>query len=1128
MKFNIKSFFCIMLTISIIFNLSLTVYASEETSTIKVAMSEDESIIVERIVYTALNRIGYQMVTKTAGMRTMVNDANYGDAVIVPAQTIGLDEEYTNLIRVPVPISYVETNTYTRSDDPYVLSSWGDLTGLRLSHCWKNLYITNNVPRAKASDVVVLNEYDDLWTSLLTNETDVAVIPNLTGFVRIVPDGIKLAGVIEREPRYTYVNKDYSYLVPLLTEAYEEMSNDGTMEQIRNSEQTGEKQIVLHISSYNSQSQWESSEIEAIRKSFDFDLNIEYVNLNLNARQTNNSINTNKIIENTIRTNFIERNPDLIIASDNDALEFVLNNYYMLFPKVPVVFCGINNFDISMLHGFEEYVTGVTESESFYETCSEMLRLYPNTRRIFILNDYTNSGLKWRNDLQNCIDSCDLSVEFEFSENKNLTDILEDIRSFDSDTLVLLGSYFLDSGNTFYLEKEIQELVSAASQTPVFCLANSYNSYGTLGGKVAIGEVQGQLAGKMAIDILMGKSPSEIPIITDSEQLNQWQFDYAVAKEYGINTSTLPENHTAINRKLPVWETNPLEFKLALTAVGFFIAIIIILILFLRLMRKKNNNLIKVQSHLHSAEELNEVMATAAEREKEANMLKSLFLSNMSHEIRTPVNAITGMTLIGKSSSDSKRKDYAFDRIENASKHLLGVINDILDMSKIEADKFELSNTDFNFEKMLQKIVNIINFSIDEKRQHFIVYIDNDIPNILYGDDQRLSQVITNLLSNAIKFTPEQGSIRLEAHLLNKEDDICTIKIEVTDTGIGIDPKKQSRLFNAFEQADINTTRQYGGSGLGLAISKRIVEFMGGSIWVDSKLDKGSKFTFIVKIKVSEQENTSIKIPKLIPKDMRILVVDDEIETIEYFSSIAKYIGINCDTASSGDMALKMIRDNGFYNIYFVDCNMPVMNGIELTRKIKSLDTDNSVIIMISTIEYNAIEKDAKNAGVDQFLSKPLFLSSVTDCINKYFGQHIFSDTLNKKSENVCLKGFRILLAEDIEINREIIMALLEPTQLEIDCAYNGIEAVKMFTNTPNIYDLILMDVQMPEMDGLEATRHIRSLNFEKAVNIPIIAMTANVFREDIEKCLEAGMNDHLGKPLNIHDVLGKMQAYLR
>ena len=1128
MRLNIKSFLGIMFVLLYILSVSQPVFASEEMPTVNVAMSEDESIIVERILYTALKRIDYQMVTKTAGMRTMVNDVNYGDSAIVPAQTIGLDEEYPNLIRVPVPISYVEVNAYTQSDMPYEFSDWSELKGLRLSHCWKNLFVTRNVPKAEASEVITLNEYEDLWDSLLANETDVAVIPNLTGFVRIVPEGIKQAGVIQREPRYTYVNKDYDYLVPLLTDAYQKMTDDGTMEQIRNSQQVGDKQVVLHISSYSSRVEWERSEIEAIRKALELNTEIEYQNLNLNARQVPNKSNMNAIIANTIRTNFIERNPDVIIVSDNDALEFVLNNYYMLFPKVPVVFCGINDFDISMLHGFEEYVTGVSESESVHETVTEMLRLYPETQRIYFLNDYTDSGLKWRDSLEMALNAYDFPVEFEFNENKPFDEILEDIRGFDSNTLVLIGTYFSDGGNTFYMEQETQEAVSTASKMPVFCQSSSFIGYGTFGGMVSVGETQGQIAGTMARDILMGKAPSEISIIIDSKPLNQWQFDYTVAERFGIDIRDLPAGHTILNRNIPIWESNPLEFRLALMAIIFSFVIIVVLTVFLRLMRKKNTNLIEIQSHLHSAEEFNEKLAGIADKEKEANMLKSLFLSNMSHEIRTPVNAITGMTLIGKSSTDMKRKDYAFEKIENASQHLLGVINDILDMSKIEANKFELSNIEFNFEKMLQKIVNIINFRVDEKRQHFSVLLDKDIPRSLIGDDQRLTQVITNLLSNAVKFTPEEGLIRLDTRLINKEDDICEIQIEVTDTGIGIDPGRRSRLFRAFEQADGNTSRNYGGTGLGLAISKNIVELMGGSIWVESEFGKGSKFAFTVKLKTGSEENLYPLDSVANRKDIRVLVVDDEIETREYFASIAEQLKISCDTTASGAEAMKLIDTNGSYDIYFVDWNMPIMNGIELSREIKARVTDKSVIIMISATEWYIIEEDAKTAGVDKFLPKPLFPSSVSDCINEYLGQHIILETADKNDEIVSLKGYRILLAEDVAINREIVLTLLEPTQSTVDCATNGIEAVQMFNDMPDCYDIILMDLQMPEMDGLEATRHIRSLGFPKAAEIPIIAMTANVFKEDIERCREAGMNDHLGKPLDFDEMMSKIKQYLQ
>ena len=403
----------------------------------------------------------------------------------------------------------------------------------------------------------------------------------------------------------------------------------------------------------------------------------------------------------------------------------------------------------------------------------------------------------------------------------------------------------------------------------------------------------------------------------------------------------------------------------------------------------------------------------ALEKAQAASRAKTNFLSNMSHEIRTPMNAIIGMTTIGKSASDLEKKDYAFEKIEDASGHLLGVINDILEMSKIEAGKFELSLVEFNFEKLLQRAVNVISFRVDEKRQKLSIYFDKNIPNSLIGDDQRLTQVITNLLSNAVKFTPEDGSIHLGAYFVSKGGGFYTVRIEVKDTGIGISEEQQKRLFNSFEQAESSTSRKFGGTGLGLAISRHIVELMGGRIWIESDLGTGATFVFTVQLRRGGE------------------------------------------TAAS-----------------------PLLSGI--------------------TNSYNEGKEISEQE--ESFL------------------------------------GYHLLLAEDVEINREIVLTMMEQFQLEIDCAVNGTEAVQKFSAEPGYYDLIFMDLQMPEMDGLEATRRIRAFEEEHhsdaqesktSHRIPIIAMTANVFREDIQKCLEAGMNDHIGKPLDFNEVLKKLKHYL-
>jgi signal transduction histidine kinase/DNA-binding response OmpR family regulator len=515
-----------------------------------------------------------------------------------------------------------------------------------------------------------------------------------------------------------------------------------------------------------------------------------------------------------------------------------------------------------------------------------------------------------------------------------------------------------------------------------------------------------------------------------------------------------------------------------------------------------------------------------------ASRAKSDFLSNMSHEMRTPMNAIIGMTSIARSSTDIRRKDYCLVKIEDASTHLLGVINDILDMSKIEANKLELSPEKFNFEKMLQKVVNVINFKVDQKEQRFIVRLDKDIPVMLIGDDQRIAQVIANLLSNAVKFTPERGSIHLDTRLLEEHQGICTIQISITDTGIGISPEHQSQLFNSFAQAENTISRKFGGTGLGLAISKRLVEMMQGRIWVESESGKGSTFAFTIQAERATGEEQGPLILKPDRKEVRVLAVDDDPAVREYFGEIANRFGFFCDLAAGGEEACELMKKEEPYSLCFIDWKMPGIDGIELSRRIKAAGS-HSVIIMISAAEWDAIEPEAKDAGVDKFLSKPLFPSAVVDCINEYFGTES-RNIQAKTGEDVtgCFAGYRILLAEDVKINQEIVLALLEDTGLEIDCADNGKEALDRFAAAPEKYDMIFMDVQMPEMDGFESTRRIRALeeerrNMERPLGVPIVAMTANVFREDIEKCLDCGMNDHVGKPLDVNEVMDKLRRYL-
>jgi PAS domain S-box-containing protein len=526
---------------------------------------------------------------------------------------------------------------------------------------------------------------------------------------------------------------------------------------------------------------------------------------------------------------------------------------------------------------------------------------------------------------------------------------------------------------------------------------------------------------------------------------------------------------------------------------------------------------------------LEQELISAKELAEQSNRVKTNFLSRMSHEMRTPMNAIIGMTTIAQSCHDKRRVTDCLDKIHEASIHLLGLINDILDMSKIESGKLDILYSEFDFEMMLKNVTGMMNFRIDEKKQNFLVRIERDVPPRIIADEQRLSQILRNLLSNASKFTPEEGTISLTVKKIAGKDNLCTLRFHVVDSGIGINPEQMDRLFTLFEQADGTIARKYDGAGLGLSITKSIIELMGGEIWVNSEAGKGSDFTFEITVEQGKtpepMESTGNTWDQL-----RILVVDDSRDVLEYFREYAEQMKINCVISSNSLEACKLMEDaEAPFDIVFADWRMPGMNGIELTEKTKARFGNRVVVIMISAAEWEAIEEEAKKAGVDGFVPKPLFSSALTDCINGCIkrGNLIKNGEETAAEQNDDFSGQTILLAEDVAINREIVLAFLEDTGIAIDCAADGAEAVRLFTENPAKYSAIFMDIHMPEMDGYEATRRIRASSAAEAKTIPIIAMTANVFQEDVEKCIAAGMDDHVGKPVDIERLMFLLRKHL-
>jgi signal transduction histidine kinase/CheY-like chemotaxis protein len=525
-----------------------------------------------------------------------------------------------------------------------------------------------------------------------------------------------------------------------------------------------------------------------------------------------------------------------------------------------------------------------------------------------------------------------------------------------------------------------------------------------------------------------------------------------------------------------------------------------------------------------------------------ASRSKSDFLSRMSHEIRSPMNAIIGMTQIAMASSNNPEKvGNCLGKIDVASKHLLALINDVLDMSKIEANKFELSSETFSLESALHKIYDMMNVRAEEKKQLLTLSIDKGLPEYIVSDELRFSQVVTNLISNAIKFTKEGGKIDLNVCEEGCDGNIHTIRVDVKDTGIGLSKDQVEKLFSPFEQADGSSSRKFGGSGLGLAISKRIIEMMDGKVKVESELGQGSVFSFIVKVqegskravdsvkKRSAKSKQSDAVPSRVvqARDMRILVVDDSDESNEYTTHILDTLGFRCELAHDGseavEAAARAVTEGLPYDIIFMDYMMPKLDGIQAAGKIREITGENLAIVMVSMYDWKEFEQKARDAGIVKCVSKPISPSTVLDSINEVVPCVIKHNDAEVTTPTVGFSGNSILLVEDIEVNREIIAAFLEETKVNIDFAVNGWEAVVKFAEAPDKYDVILMDIQMPEMDGFEATRRIRSMDHKRARTIPIVAMTANALSEDVQRCKEAGMNDHIPKPVDPDNLLFKL-----
>ena len=808
---------------------------------------------------------------------------------------------------------------------------------------------------------------------------------------------------------------------------------------------------------------------------------------------------------------------DAVIAGDDAALLFVMDYRAELFDGTPIVFEGINNIDYAKEVSADPLVTGVIEKFSYEDNLEFAMQIQPDADKIVAVVDNTVTGV---GEQQQFFDQEEAypQLSFDVINGSLLTgeELKKAISSVGKDTILIYLILSEDADGNFYTNEQVCHMLRDYAKVPVLRFVQAGIGEGVLGGNIVSHEESGAIAAGMVMEILNGTDPASIQM--QDESPNGFYLDQKVIDRFDISEKLIPEDAVILNQKQSFWEKHGSIFLITLGSAAVITAVLLFA------MRA-------YFEHKRSAEleEKNLQLANAVKAAQEASGAKSQFLAQMSHEIRTPMNAIIGLTTIAKNETEhpDKVKEY-LTKIEGSSRLLLGIINDILDMSAIERGKMKLEEIPFDFKKQLSGIVAIFYQQARQKEITFRIHMNGVTEENLVGDELRINQIMMNLLSNAMKFTPSGGRIDFTVMQTGRSNDKVYMRFVVKDTGCGMSEDMLKRLFNPFEQQDASVARKHGGSGLGLSITRSLVEMMGGTVRAESTAGEGSTFIVDVPFFAGEQRIA----PDTSFEKIRVLVVDDDEEACRYCGSLLERLGVRYDCAADGESALEALGDaedsEDPYQVCIVDWQMPSVDGKEFTKQMRSIFGEDSAVVIAFAYDLNEAEENGGREEFDYFMTKPVFQSSLFNILMQIAGRKD-PEKDAAAEETYDFSGRHILLAEDVELNMEVAVKLLTTVGAEVSCAENGKKALDLYLESPDwFFDCILLDINMPEMDGYETVRAIRKSTKPDAKTVSVFAMSANAFSEDIVAAVDAGMNGHIAKPIEVRILYETLQEVFK